>query len=213
MNFLSNILSSSKKKTWKILAQEIGGTFIDGGIFSPDSVVLNYRNTTITLDTKGGNNRYKGFIRILCPFLATNEFKFKISPENAFTHAGKVFGINDIEIGDKQFDNDLYLKSRQEDVLINLLDSEELKKCYLELANLLPLGSGIRISDTKHFFTLQDIPKNIFWLKVEEYNIENNLDLLKLYFKIFKITLDRLIEIGEAKEINLDISSFRTRLF
>jgi hypothetical protein len=36
---------------------------------------------------------------------------------------------------------------------------------------------------------------------------------LKLYFKIFKITLDRLIEIGEAKEINLDISSFRTRLF
>lgn len=106
MSFLTNITKSKVKDIWKQLSKEIGGSFMDGGFCGKDSVVLNYRNTIILLEnsTFSNNQRHSTTI-IKCPFSSTNGFKFNISTENAFTHAGKVFGINDIRTGNERFDD------------------------------------------------------------------------------------------------------------
>ena len=165
---------------------------------------MNYRNTTIVLDTYNQNNRKSGYVntRIRCPFVTTNEFIFSIASENAFSHAGKIFGLKDIEINNAKFDNEFYLKSRHEDKLLLFLNSEIIQKTYLEFAKNEIIGLEIRVTDDRPFFSLQTNPSKVFWICCEKINLESNIEILKSWFNLCKLTLDRLIEIGEAEDVS-----------
>jgi hypothetical protein len=206
MSFLTNITKPQVKDMWKQLSDEIGGNFIDGGFWGKDSVILNYRNTVIILENSAfSHNHRHSTTTIRCPFISTNGFKFSISIEDAFTHAGKVFGIDDIRIGDKRFDNEMYLKSTDKDKLLTFLDDGTIIKQYFGLAKNISYGPIIKIIDHNPTFSLKINPENSFWLYVEFVGLEEQEENLKLYFETFRLTLDRLIEIGEAEDINLNI--------
>ncbi len=206
MSFLSNIFRSETKENWQQLAVEIGGNFVDGGFWNKDIVELKYRNSTITLDVyqQRYGNKHIPHTRIRCPFVSINEFKFNITTENALTHAGKIFGIKDVMIDVPKFDDEFYLKSRTKDKFVNFLKSEIIQKSYLELAKNDILGLEIQISDDKPNFSLQTRPRNVYWIYCEKIKVESKVETLKLWFDLCKLTLDRLIEIGEAEDISPD---------
>lgn len=203
MSFLTNITKPQIKDIWKQLSDEMGGNFVDGGFWGRDSVILNYRNTVIILQNSvfSHNQRHSTTI-IRCPFKSINGFKFKISTEDAFTHAGKVLGIDDILIGDKRFDDEMYLKSVDKDKLLTFLNDDTIVKQYLDLAKSISYGPIIKIIDHNLAFSLKKFPSNTFWLYINIVGIESQKERIKLYFETFKVTLDRLIEIGEAEDIN-----------
>lgn len=209
MSLRTNIIFPMVKKNWKLLAQEIQATFVEGGFWDSDKVVLSYRNTTILLDARNALKKYQYIrTRIICPFISTNEFQFSISLENAFTFAGKVFGINDIEIGDKKWDNEFYLKSNDKDKLNNFLSSNIIRKYYFDIANYETGGIGIKVTNNHPFFSLQSISPYTSWIVLErEGGIADN-ETLKSWFNLCKITLDRLIEIGETEDIDPNIQYF-----
>ena len=198
-----------KKKIWKLLADRIGGSFIEGKSWRDERVVLNYKqSSSIILNTRlnGGGKRHQYYeTKVQCSFISTNQFKLKIFHENAFTHAGKVFGINDIELDNAKFDNEFYIKSNQRETAIEFLNKDSLQKIYLAATKNLDLMVTIEIKDSNSFFSLESNPPNSFLISIEKRGEETDVERLVSWFDLCKATLDRLIEIGEAEDESPDI--------
>jgi hypothetical protein len=216
MSFLLNIFESDTKKHWQEFADEIGATFIDGG-WNSDKVISKYRNTTIELDifTTNGQHR-KTYTRITCPYVTPKRFafKFNIAPENILTYAGKLFGFKDIEIGNKTFDTLINLKSNQKALFLKFLDSMPLREMILEafegpqpdkiLNTFRNTEFNLFIEDKGPYLFHQKTQHKILFIKILNLEIEEDIEMLKFWFKICQFTLDRLIEIGEAEDITPD---------
>ena len=195
MSFWTNFFESIGRKNLKLLNEKIRGEFIQGGFGVKDKITLLHKNTLITIDTF---KRLRGkklvlFYRIRYPFKSINGLGFSISTENAFTHAANVFGMEDIKIGQEKFDNEFYLKSNDEERFLEFIKSETLQKQYLE--------------------SLKKLSYSAFCIEVKgglEYSVYNetnhsDIETILEYFNLCKITLDRLIEIGEAEDITPNI--------
>jgi hypothetical protein len=206
MSILTDIFKPSTKKNWILLAQEIGGTFVDGGIWKTDKVVLAYRNTSITLHLTLRNyhtpKNFKVYTRVQCQFISTHWFTFKIRNESAFTCAGKTFGLNDVQIGDSRFDDKFHLKSIQKDKLIDFFSSEKLREQFFGILKSLHFKLNLEVIYTKQFAEAYDNnnPYKSLWIHIDESFVQSDIEKLKSWFNLCKITLDRLIEIGEAEE-------------
>ncbi len=205
MSFFTNLFHSRAKENWKSLADEIGADFVDGGIWKTDKVTFSYRNTKISLDTfsKGNGRSSKTYTRIICPYITKNRFTFEISSENTITYAAKYIGINDIEIGDAKFDAEIYLKSNQKKTLLKFLDPKYLQDKLLEAFEGTDLV--LKINDDHPVFFLKKIPTKILWIQIENIGIESDIEILKQWFTLCKLILDRLIEIGEAEDVSPNI--------
>jgi hypothetical protein len=203
MSLFSKIFESGLKANFEEFANTVGGIFIEGGFWDEYRVIVPYRNMVFTLDTvrKLRGKLLVRYYRIQCPFVSINQFKFCISSENAFTHAAKVFGMNDILINDKRFDDEFYLKSNQKETFFHFIDSDNLRKQYWELLK----------KENYHFsFEIRKHKKHVLCIFTESLyvygsNLQENIAEWLLYFDTFKITLDRLIEIGEAEDITPEI--------
>ncbi|PWK26339.1 hypothetical protein LV89_02510 [Arcicella aurantiaca] len=205
MSFFTDLFYSRAKENWKLLAHEIQGKFVDGGFWETNEVKFNYRNTEITLDifSKGNGRSSKTYTRIICPYITTNRFTFEISSENAISYAAKYIGINDIEIGNTKFDAEIYLQSNQKKRLLTFLDTKYLQEKFLEAFEGTDLV--LKINDDHPVFFLKKIPTKILWIQIENIGIEEDIEILKSWFTLCKLTLDRLIEIGEAEDIDPNI--------
>lgn len=203
MRVLSNIFKSKTKEIWQQLASEISGEFVDGGIWNSDKVTLAYRNTTIVLDLYSKSSD-STLIRVQCQFITTERFTFNVANESIFTRIKKIFGLNDIQVGDIRFDDKFYLKSAQKDKLIYFFNSEKVREQFLEILKNLNYKLNVEVISTKPFFAAydKDNPYKSLRICLEEPFISDNITKLKLWFEICKITLDRLIEIGEAEDVN-----------
>lgn len=193
-----------KRETWKLLADRIGGSFIEGESWREERVVLNHKHSSIILNTRlsGGGKRHQYYeTKVQCSFISVNKFKLKIFHENAFTHAGKIFGINDIELDDAKFDNEFYVKSNQKETAIKFLNKESLQKIYFSATKNLDLMVTIEIKDSNSFLSFESNPTNSFLISIEKRGEETDIERLLSWFNLCKATLDRLIEIGEAEDI------------
>jgi hypothetical protein len=202
MSVLSNIFKSETKKNWQQLADEIGGSFIEGEKWNSDKIISKYRNTTIEVDIFETGGRYsKTYTRITCPY---------ITPVRV-----NLFGIKDIEIGDEQFDTLINLKSNQKELFLKFLGSKYFKNRLLaafegpEPNNILNTFRNTEfnlfIEDKDSYTYYQRVPARIFYIRILNLGIEEDIETLKLWLEICKITLDRLIEIGEAEDVSPDI--------
>ena len=195
MSFWTNFFESIGRKTLKELNLKVEGRFVQGGFGEKDKIIVTYRNTSILIDT---HKRLRGkklvlFYRIICPFKSVNNLIMSISTEDTFSHAAKVFGNDDIRIGNEKFDNEFYLKSNNEQLFLEFIQSDILQKHYLE--------SLKRLS---YFPFCIEVKKGFDYYV---YNETNNSDIETIleYLRLCKLTLDRLIEIGEAEDISTNI--------
>ena len=209
MNALSNIFRSDTKKNWQQLATEIGGEFVDGGFWNKDRVVLKYRKTDIVLETYTVSTGKSSttYTRMKSPFFSTNGFTFSISSENFFTHLVKKIGFNDVEIGEFEFDDKMYLKSNDAEKVRTFFISSILKK---DIFNVVKVSKS-SLSVNKHetfFFNTESEVSNPYYVVLTKLRVESNIEKLKSWFNLCKLTLDRLIEIGEAEDISPKIKQF-----
>ncbi len=206
MNFWTKWNAPRNREMWKLLAEKIGGKLIEGDTWKEERVILNYRNSIFILDTVLKGHKHKYFEnRIKCVFASTDKFTLKIFLENAFTHAGKIFGINDIELDDSKFDNEFYVKSNDKEKAISFLNSLDLQNLYFAATKNLDLMVSIEIRNNDSFFTFQSYPPNTSSLIIRANSEITEIERLITWFNLCKITLDRLIEMGEAKDTNPDI--------
>jgi hypothetical protein len=126
MEFLRDIFGPSKYKIWQQVADEIGGQFENGGFFGKDILRFRSGQWEITLDILGGED-YSSCNRMRAPFVNKEGLKFEIYKGSIASSIGKYFGMQDIQVKDRLFDDKYIVKGNKVDRIKLLLQDENLK--------------------------------------------------------------------------------------
>ena len=97
---------------------------MNGDFWQGSKVQVSVGAWTITLDTytvSMGGHSHITYTRIRAPYLNPEGFRFTIYRESLFSGLGKLFGMQDIEVGDPEFDRAFIVKGNDESRVIHLL--------------------------------------------------------------------------------------------
>lgn len=134
-----------KRDVWTLVADELGAEFTRGGFFRADKVIYWWGNFPITLDTYttgGEDSQTYTRMRVVCSVPAS--FKCKVYREGIFSLFGKMLGMQDIEIGDRWFDEVFVVKGNDpESVKILLSDAQLRSLISIQPRIELSISSGI----------------------------------------------------------------------
>ena len=104
----------SKTEVWRQLSEAIGGRFVEGGFCKGDKVEATHAEWIVTLDTFAVSTGKVTIVytRMRAPYVNPNGFRFNIYRRSVFSDVAKRFGMQDIEIGEEEFDRDFIVKGR-----------------------------------------------------------------------------------------------------
>lgn len=121
-------LNNSRKvrESWAAAAHQLGADFVPGSWSKPGLIHGTFRNYRIevTTITRGSGKNQKTYTRVKTftnPHLALG---IRVYREGFFSGVGKVLGFQDIQVGDKGFDDRFIIKGRDEEAVLRLLHSE-----------------------------------------------------------------------------------------
>ena len=180
-----SILGPSKDEIWQQIATDIGGEFIEGGFWDENVVVYKHGEWQIVLDTctvtvsTGATTTATTYTRMRAPFINKDGLYFKISREGFFSSIGKLFGMQDIEIGDRFFDDQFVIKGNSPEKIKLLLADDRIR----ELCQRLP-GIHLWIKDDEGMFGT-DFPEGVDELYFECTGVIKETALLKYLFGLF----------------------------
>ncbi len=193
-NRRKSIFGPSKDEIWSQIATDIGGEFIQGGFWGKDVFVYKHGEWQILLDTyvvSTGTSSYP-LTRMRAPFLNKDDLYFKISRQGFFDSIGKLFGMQDIEIGDPFFDKQFVIKGNNPEKIKLLLADENIK----ELCQRQP-RIHLRIKDDEGRFGTA-FPEGTDELYFECTGVIKETALLKSLFALFCLILERLVRLDSA---------------
>ena len=185
-----------KKKhvAWNKISNEIGAEYKKGSFFKSDVLELNHRESIITLDyyTVSTGNSAITYTRMRSPLTNKNSFYFNIYRENIFSSIRKKFGMEDIIIEDKFFDDKFIIQSNDKDKIKFILKDDKLKKLIHSQPKI-----SFKIKDNKGWFS-RYFPKGEDELYFECPMVIKDEKLLKNLFEMFSRFLDLLIQIDSG---------------
>lgn len=198
MSFLRELFGPSKAEIWSQLAQKTGGRFQEGGFFSgPDRLEAQVGQWMLTLDTYTVSNGKSSttYTRFRAPYVNADGFRFQVYRAGLFTELGKMLGMQDIEIGDPDFDQTYVLKGNDEKKVRQFFSDDKLKA-------LLNAQSHIRmeVKDDEGGWFREHFPENVDELYFVRGGVMRDLDELQALFELFAHSLHRLCHMGSAYE-------------
>jgi hypothetical protein len=196
MNILKSLAPAFiyRRKIWEQLAKEIGAQFnrdITLRAGTGRVVCLVMEEWFIYLEEYRDTHKSPEHVRMRAPYQDKNGFRFAISRKDMFSEIGKLFGMQDVKIGDAVFDDEFIIKSNDEEKVRAFFDSPRLR----QLAQAQPYVSfEIREGERPGIETL------FGGSNVELYTVPNDKDIaeLKSNFEMFGEALRQLRRIGSA---------------
>lgn len=196
MGLLREWFGPGREEVWRQLCERIGAEYVDGGFWNGDQVEARYRQWTITLDTYTVSSKDSSttYTRIRAPFVNADGFRFSFYRRSIFTGLGKLFGMQDIEIGDGFFDDEFVIQANCEVRVRELLASERVK-------GLIEAQPGIHfeVKDDDGWFG-RDFPEGVDELYFSTTGVITDLSRLQKLFELFAEILDELCRMGSAYE-------------
>lgn len=132
---------NSKINIWQEFSKEINGTFKEGYSWHSDSTEIEYKSWKIFFDNfTVWSGKYSGkTTRVIAPIALSNNFRFEIYREGFIRKVEKLFGAQDIEIGDADFDKSFTIKSTNEFKIKTLLRNKDIRSIleYQKEVNLI----------------------------------------------------------------------------
>ena len=176
--------SENKINIWQELAEETGGKFIEGHSWHSDRTEVEYNNWKIIFDnfTLWSGKYHTEMTRVIAPIISTNDFKFEIYRNGFIRKIEKLFGAQDVEIGNIEFDKAFVIKSNNEFKIKTFLRNKKIR-------NLIELEKevNIQICDQKGIWE-EKLPQNelelsFFWDE-EIKDIEKLKSILNLFIEM-----------------------------
>lgn len=186
------LFGPSKRKIWKQLCERIDADFLKGNWTKSDKIEAWHGDWMITIDTHKQGKRT--FTRIRAPYHNRDDFQFLIYRENMFHRIGKRFGIQDVEVGFPDFDQDFIIQGNDERKLRMLFENPHIR----ELISFQP-AIHLEIRPDSPIFH-PPFPQGIHELYFQYNGIIRDIDQLHDLYDLFAITLDHLCHIGTAYE-------------
>ena len=194
MGTLKNIFGPSKDEIWGQIANEINGEYIHEGFWMGDKLRFKHDHWEIVLDTytQSTGNSAIVLTRLRVPFVNKDGLQFKIFHESFFTTIGKIFGMQDIQIGDRYFDDQFIIKGNNEPKIKRFLNDRKLKDLFRSIPKV-----SIEIKNNEGWFG-QSYPDGVDVLYFECIGVIKDKLVLKNLFELFSAILDRLVKIDSA---------------
>lgn len=183
-----------KDEVWRQLCQEIGAEVVDGGFWKRKKVQARVGPWTVTLDTHTVHTQHSHvtYTRIRAPYVNPEGFRFTVYRKGFFTGLGKLLGIQDIEVGDPEFDPAFVVKSNDDSRVRSLLADPTIRKLLASQPKI-----RLEVKDSEGWFGPK-FPPDVDELHFQVIGVIRDVALLKGLFDLFTAVLDRLCLIGAA---------------
>jgi hypothetical protein len=196
MSVVRRRFDPSRNEIWRKLSEALQGRFVKGGLFEGDKVEVDHDEWTVTLDSYVVTNSkaYIPFTRMRAPFVNPVGFRFQVYRKSIFSGLGKLFGMQDVEVGDAPFDEEFIVQATDEPLICRLLASPTIR-------GLIETQKDITLSvkDDEGWFGRR-FPDGVDELYFVAAGTIKDLDRLKLLYDLFAETLDELCRIGAAEK-------------
>jgi hypothetical protein len=196
---LRSLFGPSKDEIWAQLSREIGAEQREGGFFKNGSVRLRHREWEITLDdyVVHAGNATMVFTRIRAPYVNRDGFRFRIYRKGVFTWLGKVLGVEDLEIGDRFFDDKFVIQGEPASMVTRLFMNPQIKEYIARQPDI-----NLQVKDDEGWFG-QRFPEGVDELYFLASGVIRDKDRLRELFELFALILDELCQMGSAYETDL----------
>lgn len=187
------------KSVWMDLAEESQGQFDEG----PNGVRVRLPleqtpwTVTIKMNEHGLPPKPREQTLIAVPFKAERHFSFAIHNKTWLEEIAKPFGLQDIEIGDTQFDAE-YIVQGNDPVLVKELLADELKDLIAE-------QGAVRLAihnDTPRLAQHGTVPGGVSVLTLTENTAINSFERLSALKELARATLYELVRIKAASKVD-----------
>jgi hypothetical protein len=184
----------SKAEVWRQLSQEIGGEFVKGGLLKGNKVQMHIKDWTITLDThtESSGESSTAYTRMRAPYLNPEGFRFTIYRKGFFSGIGKLLGMQDIEVGDPDFDEAFIIKGNDESKVVSLFSDRRIRQMIQDQPKI-----RLDVKDSEGWFGPR-FPEDVDELNFQVAGVIKDLERLKSLFDLFAAVLDQLCRIGSA---------------
>jgi len=119
----------SKEEVWRQLSEEIGAEFVEGGFWKGSKVQAHVGPWTVTLDMGTSDEDGESqATRMRAPYINPEGFRFTIYRKNLFSDLGKFLGMQDIEVGDPEFDEAFIIKGNDESKVRDLFANSKIRQ-------------------------------------------------------------------------------------
>jgi hypothetical protein len=191
---IMGLFGSSKKEIWQQLAEEIQADYVSRGFWGGDRVEASVDNWVVVLDTYTVSTGKSSitYTRMRAPFINLDNFYFKIYRSGIFSGLGKVLGMEDINIGYEEFDEDFIIKSNSEEKVKKLFSNESIRALIQDQPQI-----NLEIKDDEGFFSAH-FPEGVDELCFHVVGVIKDIDRLKELYELFAEVLKELCSMGSA---------------
>ena len=184
----------SKDEVWRQLSQEIGAEFVEGGFWKGNKVQAHVGPWTITLDTytESTGETHVTYTRMRAPYVNPEGFRFTIYRKGLFSDLGKLLGMQDIEVGDPEFDEAFIIKGNDEGKVCGLFADPKIRQMIQDQPKI-----RLEVKDSEGWFGPK-FPEDVDELHFQVVGVIKDVERLKSLFDLFAAVLDQLCKIGSA---------------
>jgi hypothetical protein len=196
MGLLRRLTGQERKEAWRRLAEELEGRYVAGGLRRGDRVEVAHGDFTLTLDhyvVSTGKSTVV-YTRMRAPFDNRSGFRFTIYRRGVFTGLGKLFGMQDIEVGGLEFDREWVVKSNDESRVRALLANHRIRELLDKQKEI-----HFSVKDDEGWFGTK-FPDGVDELHFAVTGLISDRERLKALYDLFAETLDELCRIGIAAD-------------
>ena len=198
MGVLRRLFGPSKKEIWRQLSEEMNARFVEGGAWKADKVQATHGEWTVTLDTYtvSTGKTVIIFTRMRAPYVNPDGFRFTIYRRGLFSGVGKLLGMQDVEVGYEEFDEDFIIKGSDEGKLRQLFANEKIRGLISGQKDI-----NFSVKDDEGWFGPK-FPDGVDELSFVVTGVIKDVERLKQLYELFSTTLDELCRMGSAYETN-----------
>jgi hypothetical protein len=196
MSFLRDMFGPSRAEIWQQFATAVGGNYTEGGFWNGrDKVDAAHGQWMVTLDTYvvSTGKSCITYTRMRAPYVNPDGFQFTIYRKGIFSDLGKWMGMQDVSVGDPQFDEDFIIKGNDEAKIRRLFSDAKLR----ELISAQP-DIQFCVMDDEGSWSGHNFPPNVDELHFQVMGGITDMDRLKGLYDLFSETLDQLCRMGSA---------------
>ena len=179
------------EEVWGQLCKETPCELVQNGRWKGSKVKLHVEPWTIVLDkhTVSDGENSTTYTRMRAPFLNPAGFRFQIYRKGPFSGLAKMLGMQDIEVGDAEFDEAFIIKSNDEATVREFLANPMIRQSIQALPRV-----RLEIKDNEGWFGTK-FPDEADELLFLAPGVIKDVALLMSLFELFTILLEQLCQI------------------
>ncbi|MCE3295143.1 MAG: hypothetical protein K0R65_857 [Crocinitomicaceae bacterium] len=180
----------------KEFAEKLNGDYIEGVAWHGDRVEIQHDKWIIIFDTHtfysaaGSMSVSKNITRVRAPFQSQQDFRFLLFRNTLWGSLSKLFGAQDVIVGDPAFDKAFVIKGNDESKIRELFSNARLKELIQAQDNI-----HLEITTQEGYFG-EDLPQGQYELFFMTDGVVNDIRQLELLYELFKEVMDQFQKMG-----------------